>query len=133
MKRRIFYIFAFCVYIAAILALCLIKPDDLPQPEIYFFGLPVDKVVHFLMFLPFPVLVYMMLYEKTRRKWQDMLILAGGLALGLCAALGTEFLQSLTQYRSADIHDVHADMLGICLGSFIVLMFIILRKTEPDK
>ena len=78
MKRRIFYIFAFCVYIASILALCLIKPDDLPQPEIYFFGLPVDKVVHFLMFLPFPVLVYMMLFENTRKKWQDMLILAGG-------------------------------------------------------
>ena len=133
MKHRIFYILAFCIYIAAILTLCLIKPDNLPQPEIYFFGLPVDKVVHFLMFMPFPVLVYMMLFEKTRRKWQDLLILAGGLALGLCAALGTEFLQSLTQYRSADIHDVHADLLGICLGGFIVLMIIILRKTEPDK
>ncbi len=133
MKRRILYILAFCVYIAAILTLCLMKPDNLPQPEIYFFGLPVDKVVHFLMFMPFPVLVYMMLFEKTRRKWQDLLILTGGLALGLCAALGTEFLQSLTQYRSADIHDVHADLLGICLGGFIVLMIIILRKTEPDK
>jgi VanZ family protein len=36
----------------------------------------------------------------------------------------------LTQYRSADIHDVHADMLGICLGSFFVLIFIILRKNR---
>ncbi len=98
MKRRIFYILAFCVYIAAILVLCLMKPDDLPQPEIYLFGLPVDKVVHFLMFLPFPVLVYMMFFEETRKKWQELLILAGGMALGLCAAFGTEFLQSLTQY-----------------------------------
>ena len=130
MKYRIFYILAFCVYIATILTLCLIKPDDLPQPEIYLFGLPVDKVVHFLMFLPFPVLVYMMLFEKARKKWLDTLILAGGMALGLCAALGTEFLQSLTQYRSADIHDVYADMQGICLGGIIVLAFIILRKNR---
>ena len=130
MKHRIFYILAFCVYIASLLTLCLIKPDDLPQPEIYFFGLPVDKVVHFLMFLPFPVLVYMMLFEKARKKWLDTLILAGGMALGLCAALGTEFLQSLTQYRSADIHDVYADMQGICLGGIIVLAFIILRKNR---
>lgn len=130
MKRRIFYILAFSVYIASILTLCLIKPEDLPQPDIYFFGLPVDKVVHFLMFLPFPVLVYMMLFKKARRKWLDTLILAGGMALGLCAALGTEFLQSLTQYRSADIHDVYADMQGICLGGIIVLVFIILRKNR---
>lgn len=130
MKYRIFYILAFCVYIATILTLCLIKPDDLPQPEIYLFGLPADKVVHFLMFLPFPVLVYMMLFEKARKKWLDTLILAGGMALGLCAALGTEFLQSLTQYRSADIHDVYADMQGICLGGIIVLAFIILRKNR---
>lgn len=130
MKRRIFYILSFCVYIAAILVLCLIKPDDLPQPEIYIFGLPVDKVVHFLMFMPFPVLVYMMLFEKTRRRWQEVLILAGGMALGLCAAFGTEFLQSLTQYRSADIHDVYADMQGICSGGVLVLLFIILRKNR---
>ena len=130
MKYRIFYILAFCVYIATILTLCLIKPDDLPQPEIYLFGLPVDKVVHCLMFLPFPVLVYMMLFEKARKKWLDTLILAGGMALGLCAALGTEFLQSLTQYRSADINDVYADMQGICLGGIIVLAFIILRKNR---
>lgn len=130
MKHRIFYILAFCVYIATILTLCLIKPDDLPQPEIYLFGLPADKVVHFLMFLPFPVLIYMMLFEKARKKWLDTLILAGGMALGLCAALGTEFLQSLTQYRSADIHDVYADMQGICLGGIIVLAFIILKKNR---
>ena len=128
MKRRIFYILAFCLYIAAILTLCLMKPDDLPQPEIFFFGLPVDKVVHFLMVLPFPILMYMMLFERSRKRWLDILILLGSLALGIGAAFGTEYLQSLTQYRSADIKDTFADMRGLGTGGLLVLLYIIFRR-----
>lgn len=127
-KRKIFYILAFCVYIAAILTLCLMKPDDLPQPEIFIFGIPADKVAHFIMFLPFPVLMYMMLFDKSRSRWLDMLVLAGSLALGICAAFGTEFLQSLTQYRSADIKDTFADMKGLGSGGVIVLLHILFRR-----
>ena len=58
MKRRILYITAFCIYIGAILYLCLTKPDNLPQTEFLIFGLPADKVAHFTMFLPFPILMY---------------------------------------------------------------------------
>ena len=133
MKCRVIYIAAFCLYLAAILYLCLMKTDNLPQPEIFFFGLPIDKVVHFTMFLPFPVLIHLMFHESERNRWYDILILLAAVALGIGAAFGTEYLQSLTQYRSSDINDIYADMKGIALGSIIVLIHIIFRKKETKK
>lgn len=128
MKHKICYILTFCVYVAAILSLCLMKPDYLPQPEMFIFGIPADKVAHFLMFLPFPILMHMMLFDKSRKIWLDILLLAGILAMGIGAAFGTEFLQSLTQYRSADIKDTFADMKGLGTGGLLVLLHILSRR-----
>lgn len=128
MKRKILYISAFCFYIAAILYLCLAKPDDLPQPEIYFFGLPIDKVVHFCMFLPFPMLMHLVFCDTAKGVMRELLILLASIATGIGLALGTEYLQSLTQYRSADILDFYADMKGMSVGCIAVLLHIIFRK-----
>lgn len=128
MKRRILYITAFCIYIGAILYLCLTKPDNLPQTEFLIFSLPADKVAHFTMFLPFPILMYLMFFDRSRSRWQDMLILVAAIALGIGAAFGTEYLQALTQYRSSDINDTFADMKGLSTGAMIVLTHILLRK-----
>ena len=65
MKRKILFISAFCIYLAAVFFLCLMKPDDLPQTELMLFGLPADKVAHFLMFFPFPVLGYCICGRKA--------------------------------------------------------------------
>ena len=49
----------FAVYLAAVLVLCFGKfpsSEDVPK---YLWGIPTDKIVHFLMFLPFPVLAYL--------------------------------------------------------------------------
>jgi VanZ family protein len=128
MKLRILYISAFCLYIAALLYLCLAKPDDLPQPEIYFFGLPIDKVVHFCMFLPFPVLMHLVFCEKAIGVFRELLVLVASIAIGIGMACGTEYLQSLTQYRSADILDFYADLKGLSVGCLVVLLHIIFRK-----
>lgn len=130
MKRKIIYIPVFCIYIAAILTLCLMKPDDLPQTEMFIFGIPADKVAHFTMFLPFPILIHLMFLDKGRSRWHDLLILVAAISLGIGAALGTEHLQSLTQYRSSDINDVYADMRGLGIGCLIVLIHIMFRKKE---
>ena len=128
MKRRILYITAFCIYIGAILYLCLTKPDNLPQTEFLIFGLPADKVAHFTMFFPFPILMYLMFFDRSRSRWKDMLILVAAIALGIGAAFGTEYLQALTQYRSSDIKDTFADIKGLSTGALIVLTHILLRK-----
>lgn len=128
MKRKLTYALAFCIYIAAILFLCLMKPDDLPQTELLIFGIPADKIAHFTMFLPFPVLIHLMFLDSSRSRWLDLLILAAAIALGIGAAFGTEYLQALTQYRSSDINDAYADMRGLATGAFMTLLHIIFRK-----
>lgn len=133
MRRRILFTTAFVTYLAAVIYLCLMKPDDLPQTELYLFGLPLDKVAHFLMFLPFPPLSYTMLWEKDRKIWADMLILISCIAVGVGLAFLTEYFQGLTQYRSSDIQDIYADMAGLGTGGIIVLANIVTKIFRNSK
>ena len=133
MKRKAIFITAFVIYLAAVIYLCLMKPDNLPQTELYLFGLPLDKVAHFLMFLPFPALAYMMLWEKGRRTWAELLILLSCLAVGVGLAFLTEHLQAMTQYRSSDIKDIYADMTGLGIGCIVVLINIAIKHIRNRK
>lgn len=137
MKRRILFITAFLLYMAAVLYLCLAKPEDLPQTELYLFGIPLDKAAHFLMFLPFPILAYSTLWKRDRKAWTDIAILIIVLGIGVGLAFLTEHLQALTQYRSSDIKDIYADMAGLAAGSIIVLTNIIFKsgrsRTQTDN
>lgn len=127
-KRKIIFTALFCLYMAAVLFLCLMKPDDLPQPELYFFGLPLDKVAHFLMFMPFPILSQLMFMDKDRKTYADIIILICMTALGVGLAFGTEHLQAMTQYRTSDINDVYADFTGLAAGCIITLTLIFIKR-----
>ena len=48
----------FLLYLAVLMYLCFGKFQGIPQAPHGFFGIEGDKVVHFLMFLPFPILSY---------------------------------------------------------------------------
>lgn len=133
MKRKAIFITVFVIYLAAVIYLCLMKPDNLPQTELYLFGLPIDKVAHFLMFLPFPALAYMMLWEKGRKTWAELLILLSCLAVGVGLAFLTEHLQAMTQYRSSDIKDIYADMTGLGIGCIVVLINIAIKHIRNRK
>lgn len=133
MKRRILFITAFLLYMAAVIYLCLAKPEDLPQTELYLFGIPLDKAAHFLMFLPFPILAYSTLWKRDRKAWTDIAILIIVLGIGVGLAFLTEHLQALTQYRSSDIKDIYADMAGLAAGSIIVLTNIIFKSGRSRK
>ena len=133
MKRRILFITAFLLYMAAVLYLCLAKPEDLPQTELYLFGIPLDKAAHFLMFLPFPILAYSTLWKRDRKAWTDIAIFIIVLGIGVGLAFLPEHLQALTQYRSSDIKDIYADMAGLAAGSIIVLTNIIFKSGRSRK
>lgn len=133
MKRKAIFITVFVIYLAAVIYLCLMKPDNLPQTELYLFGLPLDKVAHCLMFLPFPALAYMMLWEKGRKTWAELLILLSCLAVGVGLAFLTEHLQAMTQYRSSDIKDIYADMTGLGIGCIVVLINIAIKHIRNRK
>ena len=122
---RILYITAFCIYLAAVGVLCFIRPSSLPEMEIKtFLGLPIDKVLHFLMFLPYPILsglVFINREQKIPGITAIMLILA---STGIGVAYGTEMIQAQTEYRSYEIADFYADMTGIAAGVILAVSYI---------
>ena len=128
---RILYITAFCIYLAAVGVLCFIRPSSLPEMEIKtFLGLPIDKVLHFLMFLPYPVLSGMVFISREQKRpavIATLLILA---LTGIGVAYGTEMIQSHTDYRSYEIADFYADIAGIAAGTIFTASCLIYTRLK---
>lgn len=116
-------ILALCIYIATICILCFIRPSELPDTPLELWGIGIDKFVHFFMFAPFPILTYFALSTKAK------LIIAIFLA-GCVFALGTEYIQGLTDYRSFEQADLIADILGLLSGSTFTLIHSILKSRK---
>ena len=113
----------FFLYLAAIAFLCFMHVDKLPDVEKILFGIPADKLAHFLMFLPFPILAYLAYDHLTNRFWSAVLFAAATFIIGALLAYGTEYLQGKLPYRSMDINDFKADALALAISS--VFVFII--------
>lgn len=128
MRKKITAYMLLCIYLAAIIYLCFMKPDDLPEVPMTFFGLPLDKVVHFCMFAPFPILSFTAFYPKEATTWRQFMLLAVLVAFGAGMAYGTEQLQGMTDYRSYEMADFHADLTGLACGTAAVIAFILFRK-----
>ena len=127
-RRQIPYIIIFCLYIAAVLYLCFAKPDDVPSIEISFFGLPIDKVAHFLMFIPFPLLAFLTFDTEDSKAGRRTLLLLGVVAAGIAVAALTELIQGYLAYRSEDAFDLLADSIGLGAGVAVVIIYLIIRK-----
>ncbi len=132
LKMRHISALALCVYIAAVAALCFMKPSSLPQVEMDFFGIPMDKVVHFLMFAPFPILAYMTFWPADAGKIRRLAVLLVIIAFGAGMAVATERIQAMTGYRSCEIKDFAADMVGILSGAAVTALYILLKTERKD-
>lgn len=115
----------FCVYIAAVIFLCFMKGDGLPEVQFTLFGIPTDKLAHFCMFAPYPVLAFLTFRPEVMSKGRCVLLLLVLAVSGAGLAYGTEQLQGLTDYRSYEIADFYADLTGLGCG-FIATMILIL-------
>ena len=58
------------LYIAAVVVLCFIQTDSLPPMEPEWFGIPVDKIAHFIMFLPYPILTWLVFNNFAKKMWR---------------------------------------------------------------
>ena len=132
LKMRYISAFLLCAYIVAVAVLCFMKPSSLPQVEMDFFGIPMDKVVHFIMFLPFSILAYMTFWPADAGKLRKMAVLLVILIFGAGMAVATEKIQAMTGYRSGDIMDFAADMTGILAGAALTALFILLKKDRKN-
>lgn len=102
----------------------------MPDIERFFLGLPADKVAHFLMFTPFSMLAGLTFIKEQKPCIGTFLILAAILIAGSLTAYGTERLQAATGYRSYDITDFYADLYGLCFGTALTLIYILLRNRK---
>ena len=117
---RISFRLLLLIYLAGVCLLCLIHSESLPQISFTLWGIPQDKIVHFLMFLPFPFLAEFSFGtgNSSRRVLLRvaLLFLVGAVLAGL-----TEYLQKISGYRSMELLDFVADCLGLALSCIIVL------------
>ena len=120
----------FWLYIAAVFYLCFGKFDDISSVPRSLWGIPTDKVVHFCMFFPFPILAFIAFDVFTDNLRQSLLCCGLTLLVGFLVAAGTEYGQSFLPYRSGDRHDLLADSLSLCISTAIVFIIDICKQRK---
>lgn len=121
-KMRILWQITAVIYLICVLFLCFGRfdnaQDDLPN---FILGIPMDKVGHFLMFVPFTIIAVYGFHRSTGKAGRFILFMFLAYLLGTAMAAGIEIGQSYTDYRSCDAFDFMADTLGLCFGAAIVV------------
>lgn len=119
----------FLLYIALVCAVCFARFDGgLNIPSWTLFGIPQDKIIHFLMFLPFPPLACFSFYRPAGRPWSLVPFMTIVVLAGVAIAGATEIIQGFTGYRSQDIADFRADCAGIFIGSLATFIYCTAKK-----
>lgn len=119
------------LYIIAVAVLCFSRFNSGLDLSATWMGIPKDKIVHFSMFFPYPILMYLAFFTGNTRPLRLVLFLVAVILIGGTLAGVTELIQGELKYRSADIMDFRADCLGILTGTiitFIVGVITIKRK-----
>ncbi len=122
-----------CIYIALVAYVCFTQPDNVPELRPDLWGIPIDKVMHFIMFLPYPVVAY----GAFRPESEDLLFHLGIIlvifATGAGLAIGTEQLQRFSEYRTYEIADFYADMAGMSCSALLILIYILITKKRGTR
>ena len=128
-QQKIAFRILFFLYVAGVLFLCFGKFENAPSVELNFLGIPTDKLVHFCMFFPFPILAFLAFDQFTETVPQTLTFVGVTLVIGILLALGTEWGQAhLTDYRSGDPWDLVADLSALILSSLIVTIWDIRKQ-----
>ena len=120
MKRTTVFQILTVLYVALVAVLCfanLSSPSDVPKTIL---GVETDKLVHFAMFFPFPILAFLSFRTNGMGLGATLGLIVLIFAVGCLLAGATEYIQGLLPYRNKDTFDLKADMLGMILSSVIV-------------
>ncbi len=127
-KKKHIWFLLLCIYVTAVAVLCFMKPEGLPKVSPDFLGIPIDKVVHFMMFFPFPFVAYEAFKPRSTKKSAHIAVLLVMYGIGLALAIGTEHVQGQLGYRSEDIKDFYSDSLGISCSAVLTMIYILIKK-----
>ena len=124
---RIIKIALFVLYLAAVAWLCFGTFQSNPEIPRELFGIPIDKCVHFTMFLPFPFLGALAISSKSW--WRSLCITT--LMANIIAFIFENLQSRITENRVTDPADLNANLLGITLGLLIsIIIGLLLDKKK---
>lgn len=132
MKRTTIFRILTLLYLGAVALLCFANFNSLPDVQKTFLRIPMDKLVHFLMFLPFPVLAYCSLRLERKGVVKTILVLVAIFAVGCLIAWGTELVQSKLPYRDMDLLDFRADRIGLACGCLVTFFIQLFSRPKAD-
>ena len=125
-KTRFFARLVLVLYIAALAWLCFGDFSDMKDVPREIFGFEMDKVVHFLMFFPFPFLVFFSFGKRGDKAWKAILKTLLVFVIGCLLAGATEVIQGELGYRTEDIMDFRADGISLAIASIITFILRLL-------
>lgn len=129
--RRLIARILFFLYLAAVLVLCFGQFKDAPSIPWTLLGIPSDKLVHFCMFFPFPILAFLAFDKYTETPRSTFLFSGITFLVGVALAFGTEWGQAhLTTYRSGDPLDWVADISALFISTLIVIIWDLLKQRK---
>ena len=118
----------FVLYIITVCVLCFTGSPSLPEVDQFIFGIPLDKIAHFLMFAPFPVLAYYAFERLGGKTDHNVRFALLTFLTGELFALLTETVQHFLPTRSMELSDFLADTIGITLCTVAMAIFRNLRR-----
>ena len=129
-RRHIALIFL-CLYLTTLGFLCFADPQNFQSASFSLWNIQADKIVHFIMFAPYPVLMFITVDNHSGSLMKRLITLSLVLASGAALALGTEIIQGTTEYRSFELWDLAADIAGILTSTMAVAAYI--RSTNRKR
>jgi len=118
----------FAIYLIAVAYFCFWRFSNVSTITEDIFGIPIDKVVHFIMFLPFPFLAYASVGRKFDKPLKTIAFILVLFLLGCTVAAATEIIQGSLPYRTADPKDFRADAIALAASSLAVFIWDLCRK-----
>lgn len=110
------------LWAVVVLVLCLTPAENMGVDRVALFP-GADKLVHTGFFFVFSVLLYDASIRTRGTAGPSFVILLRVILFSVLFALLTEFLQwKIFTYRTAEIWDLAANMVGIGMGTFAYLM-----------
>ena len=128
MRRRLIFKILLVLYLATVAWLCFGHFSSIPNVKMSYWGIPTDKIVHFLMFFPFPLLAFGAFDKFTTKPWHSLVFVLTVFGIGCLLASATEIGQAYTTYRSGDPHDFLADGLALAISCIIVLVIDLCKQ-----
>ena len=119
------------LYIISVFLLCFLNLGAETGIATEWFGIPTDKIAHFLMFFPYPALITFVFCKSGWNPMKFIGFLLVVLVTGIIIGGSIELLQGLTGYRGCDIKDFRADCLGLFTGALLTLsVWLAVRRKE---